>query len=755
LNNGVSIVASSKNEISGNLIGTDKLGEDPIGNGGAGVLVTYKTRDGKTWGPSNGNQIFANVISASCINPLIVSAGVWIEGELTSRDNKSDYGTSGNILFKNIIGMDKDLTKPLGNKGDGVRIIDSSKNHIIGPDRSIIAGNSGWGIRIEKGLENEVKNTVIGGVDENTPVPNELGGIFLDKASGTTIGGRTPLIGQAPGNTILYKKGTEGIKRNQDRKTDVTGNRIVEAKAQPGPSPGPGGDGPSILLMDSSNGVIGGLTQEESNVISNGIEVDGSGSTGNSILGNYIGIDVDGTSSDNPGDGVLINSGNNNVIQRNTIWDCQGSGVAVIAAKGNLISQNSIYANSGLGIELGSGGNDNQEAPVLTSTVGSATATVVRGSLDSAPNTTFTLEFFASAVGDPSGYGQGQTYLGSQTATTDANGHVCFVFSGPGNFLGMAIAATATDPTNNTSEFSGFRVADSGFSMEDGGSAAIVTEETGYGGTDIKPTDGCCMLGQSSAATTSTSEFQDSAGHPGTAGTVLDGGSLNLTAGTTLCFDWFFTSLLQDTPDASEFALGFLNGQQIFGITEFNGSRTYDSGWMHYSTVIPADGIYQLVFVDSNWLSQLDRGISDESELYLSSGCGVSLDFNPGGPGPSGGPTGGSLAAHVAGSSSVSAAIGPFALGQPGGWVMTAPQAPTVVRGAPLALAVMSADQSTAPAKANALEVPAMVTTQPFTRDAIFADLALVAPETSGWSVGSTDLEAGLGRWFILPTSWA
>jgi hypothetical protein len=88
---------------------------------------------------------------------------------------------------------------------------------------------------------------------------------------------------------------------------------------------------------------------------------------------------------------------------------------------------------------------------------------------------------------------------------------------------------------------------------------------------------------------------------------------------------------------------------------------------------------------------------------------------------------------------------------------MTAPLAPTVtvILGDPVTLAVMPAEQPTAPAKAKHLEVPAMVLTQMPARDALFADLTLVNPSALGWSVSSTDLESSLGQWSILPTSRA
>ncbi len=66
----------------------------------------------------------------------------------------------------------------------------------------------------------------------------------------------------------------------------------------------------------------------------------------------------------------------------------------------------------------------------------------------------FTLQFFANPTADPSGYGQGQTLLGTTTVTTDANGDASFqvVFPVP-IAAGDAVSATATDSSGDTSEF--------------------------------------------------------------------------------------------------------------------------------------------------------------------------------------------------------------------------------------------------------------------------------------------------------------
>ena len=148
-----------------------------------------------------------------------------------------------------------------------------------------------------------------------------------------------------------------------------------------------------------------------------------------------------------------------------------GNGVTVGAdssdpSTGNAILSNSIHDNGGLGIDLGddgvtlntpggphSGPNDLQNFPVILSAVDFDGVTAVMGTLNSTPGTTFTVQFFASAAADPSGYGEGQTLLGTFPVTTDASGNAAFQLP----FLarsGASISATATDPSGNTSEFS-------------------------------------------------------------------------------------------------------------------------------------------------------------------------------------------------------------------------------------------------------------------------------------------------------------
>src|SRR5262249_42206833 len=94
------------------------------------------------------------------------------------------------------------------------------------------------------------------------------------------------------------------------------------------------------------------------------------------------------------------------------------------------------------------GPNNLQNFPVLTSATVSGGSTNVTGTLNSTANTSFTLEFFGNMTGT-----QAESYLGSYGVTTDSNGNVSFTAALSAE-LGINVTATATDPNNNTSEFS-------------------------------------------------------------------------------------------------------------------------------------------------------------------------------------------------------------------------------------------------------------------------------------------------------------
>ena len=104
---------------------------------------------------------------------------------------------------------------------------------------------------------------------------------------------------------------------------------------------------------------------------------------------------------------------------------------------------------------LSGNGNALQVAPVLTSASSTSASTVVQGTLTAAPNATYQIQFFANPAADPSGFGQGQTYLATKTVTTNGSGVASFSFTiKPALAAGEVVSATATSPSNNTSAFS-------------------------------------------------------------------------------------------------------------------------------------------------------------------------------------------------------------------------------------------------------------------------------------------------------------
>jgi hypothetical protein len=195
------------------------------------------------------------------------------------------------------------------------------------------------------------------------------------------------------------------------------------------------------------------------------------------VAGNYIGTNAAGNAGlGNGGNGVMIaNGAQANQLggtaagTGNTIAFNAAAGVNVIGetgTTGNRIQGNSIHSNGGLGIDLGNNGvsandvgdadagpNNLQNLPVLSLAEAGAMTRVV-GSLNSTPNTTFVLDFYANSVADPSGQGEGEKRLGSIMVTTDASGNVSFDISSlPQTIPGQRLTATATDPNGNTSEF--------------------------------------------------------------------------------------------------------------------------------------------------------------------------------------------------------------------------------------------------------------------------------------------------------------
>ena len=92
---------------------------------------------------------------------------------------------------------------------------------------------------------------------------------------------------------------------------------------------------------------------------------------------------------------------------------------------------------------------------MLQAATADGAGTTVRGAFNSVPNAVYTIDFYANPSCDPTGYGEGQNFIGSATINTDANGNADLNASlSTAVATGQFITATATDANGATSEFS-------------------------------------------------------------------------------------------------------------------------------------------------------------------------------------------------------------------------------------------------------------------------------------------------------------
>ena len=461
---GISGSGTSHNLVEGNYIGTDASGTVALGNGRNGVLINSGASGNTVGGTQAGAR---NVISGND------QAGVAIVGS----------GSAQNFVEGNYIGANASGTASLGNVADGIVVLDSASGNTIGGTEAgagnVISGNGADGVAINDSgtTQNVVEGNYIGTDATATAVlSNQYDGVGVGTgASGNIVGGLTAtarnVISGNSGNGVgIYGPATtENIVQGNYIGTSASGNASLGNKYQG-----------ICIYSDASRNTIGGTEAGARNVISgnggNGVEIWGSGAAQNVIEGNYIGTDAAGSASlGNRCYGVTVNLG----ASANTVGETDAGagnliaynawgGVCVIDnSAGNTIRGNSIHDNGGLGIDLGGDGvtpnqstnpatgpNNGQNYPVLFA-ASTGSSTTVAGTLASEPNATFTLDFYADSSPDPSGYGQGQRYLGSATVTTGPSGDAPFTVTLPGTTApGDYITATATDAQGDTSEFS-------------------------------------------------------------------------------------------------------------------------------------------------------------------------------------------------------------------------------------------------------------------------------------------------------------
>ena len=473
------------NPVVGNYIGTNVSGSGAVANL-IGVLLSY-TGNAVIGGsePHLGNLISGNRF-----------AGLAVE-------DSTHIAIRGNLIGTNAAG-----TAALPNL-DGISLGQSTTVQIGGvlpAERNVISGNRANGIDLRPVDHVLILGNYIGVNATGTgAIPNAVHGVGIyDRAMITTIGGAGP----GSRNVISGNRMDGVFIAEGSQEATVLGNYIgtnaLGALAIPNGRHG-------VEIFQSEDNRIGGPAAGAGNVISgnggNGILLGAFGLDllqenviqGNTIQGNLIGTRAIGSGPlPNGGHGVAFQGealqgnliGGTGPGEGNQIAYNGGDGIQFTSTAeddptlvGNPIRANSIHDNRGLGINLRPPGeppstvtpNDFQDPdpgvnrlqnfPVLTSAVVQPGLTTLSGTLNSTPNSPFALDFFRSSAPDPSGYGEGQQYLGSTSVTTDASGNASFTFVATGVAAGEVGFFTATATNTDTQDTGEFSAALQGSSM--------------------------------------------------------------------------------------------------------------------------------------------------------------------------------------------------------------------------------------------------------------------------------------------------
>lgn len=404
---------------------------------------------------SSNDNVVKGLEIKNCLVGVMIEAGAQgntIGGSATGEGNvisgndegilMGGAGADNNVVKGNLIGVDATGSGPWNNR-NGVHIHAEALANVIGGtgpgDRNIISGNTGVGITL-RGSANIVQGNYIGtDISGTVAIPNGMEGIWIAPTGvDNVVGGSSPEERNVISGNDLFGLNISGPGATGNK---VQGNYIgVDASGSVALANRHG-----LVISDGpQDNVIGGSGSGEGNVISangTGVLIRGDGTSGNTIIGNYIGSDAGGTEALGNALGIwLLKGAHHNVIggtgsgEGNVITDSKLFGVQVEGSDtvGNTIRGNSIHANSKQGIENKDGGNGELEPPTITG-VSPLTGTAC-------PNCT--IDVYSDSGGE------GKVYEGS----TVANGDGAFTFEGSPS--GPNITATATDSDGSTSAFS-------------------------------------------------------------------------------------------------------------------------------------------------------------------------------------------------------------------------------------------------------------------------------------------------------------
>jgi hypothetical protein len=439
--------------------------------------------------------------------------------------------SNGIVISGNVFGLNATASAPLGNASVGLRVFDSDTVTIGGTSaaqRNIFGGNGTEGIYILRSFLVDVIGNYVGlGANGATALGNAGTGILIENSDILTIGD-----GTAAGRNVIAGNGGRGIRvigtgsdiaiNGNYVGTNAMGNTAIANGFSLGGgqrdaiSFDGGGTTNTVTVTDN---VIGGSADAQ-------LEFFGGTINGLTIRGNRIGVGADGSTAiaggnsepmvflGGPGSfsnvsiggsglgegnlianggaaGILVEAGGiNTTIIGNTIRNNAANGVAIRGSGRASILANSIFDNGSLAIDLGdngitlndpddgdTGANDLLNFPqIISANVIGPTQVQYNVTLDvPAAADGYRIEFFANTAADPSGFGEGERYLGHVDVNHEGGTQT---YTGTLTTLepvsiGDVIASTATRRTAGgswdiTSEFSAVATA---------GGVAVLTVE--------------------------------------------------------------------------------------------------------------------------------------------------------------------------------------------------------------------------------------------------------------------------------------
>jgi len=400
-----------------------------------------------------------------------------------------DNRLEGNFLGTNAAGLYHDASHVPHGHASGVKLANGASKNAIGgasvADRNVISGNASHGVALY--VAGTDSNRIIGNLVGLTPsgkgrLANKAVGIDINYgASYNVVGGTLP--GE---RNVISGNRREGVEVSHHKDTFPTANQVMgnfigtDLTGESAPEYARNGwvdkNLDAVHLVDGARdsvvaqNVIGNAQRSGVSIDGSGVAIDdssGTGTTGNKVYANRIGISPGGKAIPNGVAGIEIVAGaRNSQIGPNNVISSNPIGVQVIGTDttSTAITRNSIYNNATLGIDLGGDGstpNDLGDAdagpsglqnkPTIRSAVTSGDATTIKNTLNSTPSSTFLIQYFSNSKGT----NQGERFIGQKKVTTGTDGKVSFVFR-PTEVVrsGRTITATATDVGGNTSEFS-------------------------------------------------------------------------------------------------------------------------------------------------------------------------------------------------------------------------------------------------------------------------------------------------------------